>query len=42
MTAIDADSIVYATAIERGADVLTCDAHFQGLPNIVYVPKAPS
>jgi predicted nucleic acid-binding protein len=37
-----ADAIVYATALERGADVLTCDAHFEGLPNVVYVPKKGS
>ena len=34
-----ADSIVYATAIVHGADILTCDAHFEGLPHVVYVPK---
>lgn len=34
-----ADAIVYATAIERGADVLTCDRHFDGLPGVSYVAK---
>ena len=27
-----ADAIVYATALEYEADLLTCDAHFGGLP----------
>jgi predicted nucleic acid-binding protein len=30
-----ADAIVYATALEHGADLLTCDAHFDGLPGVV-------
>jgi predicted nucleic acid-binding protein len=34
-----ADAIVYATARQRGADLLTCDAHFNGLPDVVYVRK---
>ncbi len=34
-----ADAIVYATAQARGADLLTCDAHFAGLPGVVYVKK---
>ena len=34
-----ADAIVYATAIDRGADLLTCDKHFEGLAGVVYVPK---
>lgn len=34
-----ADAVIYATALERGADVLTCDAHFSTLPGIVFVPK---
>ena len=29
-----ADSIVYATALSREADLLTCDAHFEGLDGI--------
>jgi len=36
-----ADAIVYATAQDSGADLLTCDAHFDGLPGVVYVPKPP-
>lgn len=34
-----ADAIVYATAQERGADLLTCDAHFEGLPGVIYRSK---
>lgn len=34
-----ADAIVYATAVQRDADLLTCDAHFEGLPRVVYFPK---
>ena len=36
-----ADSIIYATALAYDADVLTCDAHFEGLPQVLYVPKVP-
>jgi len=35
-----ADAIVYATAQHMGADLLTCDAHFQGLPDVTLFPKA--
>jgi predicted nucleic acid-binding protein len=34
-----ADAIVYATAKSQGADLLTCDAHFEGLPDIAYFRK---
>jgi predicted nucleic acid-binding protein len=34
-----ADAIVYATAVDRGADLLTCDAHFDGLPGVHLVRK---
>lgn len=34
-----ADAIVYATALSHGADLLTCDAHFKGLPHVLHVPK---
>ena len=34
-----ADSIVLATAVEYGADLLTCDAHFKGLPNVAYFER---
>ena len=30
-----ADAVIYASAIEHEADVLTCDNHFEGLPNVV-------
>ena len=35
-----ADAIIYATAREHGADLLTCDAHFEGLPGVTYIPKS--
>lgn len=35
-----ADAIVYATAQESGADLLTCDVRFDGLPGVVFVPKS--
>jgi len=34
-----ADAIVYATARHEGAELLTCDAHFKGLPDVVLFPK---
>jgi len=34
-----ADAIIYATALEAGADLLTCDAHFAELPGVVYFAK---
>ena len=34
-----ADAIVYATAQRQGADLLTCDTHFEGLPKVVYFRK---
>jgi predicted nucleic acid-binding protein len=37
-----ADAIVYATAVQHGAELLTCDAHFEGLPGVVLIPKSPS
>jgi predicted nucleic acid-binding protein len=36
-----ADAIIYATAWDAGADLLTCDAHFANLPNVVYLKKTP-
>jgi len=35
-----ADAVVYATARQFGAELLTCDAHFDGLPGVILVPKA--
>jgi predicted nucleic acid-binding protein len=34
-----ADAIIYATALEHGAGLLTCDAHFEGLPRVELVRK---
>ncbi|THF61657.1 type II toxin-antitoxin system VapC family toxin [Pseudothauera rhizosphaerae] len=34
-----ADAIVYATALRGGAELLTCDAHFEGLPGVVLFTK---
>lgn len=34
-----ADAIVYATAREHDAALLTCDAHFKNLPGVVFFPK---
>lgn len=34
-----ADAIVYATAQNQRAELLTCDAHFKGLPDVVFFPK---
>jgi predicted nucleic acid-binding protein len=34
-----ADAIVYATALEYRAKLLTCDAHFEGLPDVNFVVK---
>jgi len=31
-----ADTNVYVRALAYGADLLTCDAHFEGLPNLVF------
>jgi predicted nucleic acid-binding protein len=34
-----ADAIVYATALAHGAGMLTCEQHFEGLPDIRFMPK---
>ncbi len=34
-----ADAIVYATARDAQVDLLTCDAHFEGLPGVVLYAK---
>ena len=34
-----ADAIVYATARHQNAELLTCDAHFEGLPGVAFFPK---
>jgi predicted nucleic acid-binding protein len=35
-----ADAVIYATALEAGADLLTCDAHFADLPSVVHFAKS--
>ena len=35
-----ADAIVYATAQKHGAELLTCDEHFMGVPGAVLYSKA--
>jgi predicted nucleic acid-binding protein len=35
-----ADAVIYATAMNAGADLLTCDAHFANLPDVVYFAKS--
>ena len=37
-----ADAVIYATAQKLEADLLTCDAHFMGLPGVVYIAKGSS
>ena len=34
-----ADAVVYATALEYDADLLTCDAYFEKLPGVLLVRK---
>lgn len=34
-----ADAIVFATARAHGADVVTCDAHFESLPGVTLIGK---
>ena len=34
-----ADAIIFATARLRGAALLTCDAHFDGLPGVTLISK---
>lgn len=34
-----ADAIVYASALLSGASLLTCDAHFEGLPDVQWIKK---
>ena len=35
-----ADAVVYATAREFNAELLTCDNHFEKLPNVIVVKKS--
>ena len=34
-----ADAIIYATARDARADLVTCDGHFEGLPGVRYAAK---
>ena len=34
-----ADAIVYATALAHGADLLTCDGHFENFPGVRFIRK---
>jgi predicted nucleic acid-binding protein len=34
-----ADAIVYATARNQWSELLTCDAHFEGLLDVAYLSK---
>jgi uncharacterized protein len=34
-----ADAIIFATARARGATLLTCDGHFDGLPGVRFIAK---
>jgi predicted nucleic acid-binding protein len=34
-----ADAIIFATAQARGATLLTCDVHFEGLLGVDFMPK---
>ena len=33
------DALLYATALREQAQLVTCDAHFEGLPGVDYQPK---
>lgn len=35
-----ADAIIYATALAHGAELLTCDRHFEGLAGVRLMPKS--
>ncbi|MHA6297962.1 PIN domain-containing protein [Devosia sp. CAU 1758] len=37
-----ADAVVFASAQVHGADLITCDGHFDGLPNVTVLAKIPS
>ena len=34
-----ADAIIFASARQRGATLMTCDAHFAGLPGVTLIEK---
>lgn len=33
------DALIYASALRSDAELVTCDAHFEGLPGVAYQPK---
>lgn len=37
-----ADAIIYATALAADAELMTCDAHFETLPKVLYFAKDKS
>ena len=37
-----ADAVVFATARLKGARILTCDTHFEGLPAVMLIEKLAS
>lgn len=37
-----ADAIIYATAVAYDATLVTSDAHFEGLPQVEYIPRKPA
>ncbi len=37
-----ADAIIFATAQAHGATLITCDQHFNGLPNVTLIEKIKS
>lgn len=34
------DALIYATALEHDAKLVTCDAHLKDLPHVDYTPKS--
>lgn len=34
-----ADAVIYATAFEHGCKIVTSDAHFEKLDNVIYIKK---
>ncbi|NQV96151.1 MAG: PIN domain-containing protein [Sphingomonadales bacterium] len=34
------DALIYATALEHNAELVTCDAHFKDLPQVAYTAKS--
>ena len=35
------DALIYATALEHDAQLVTCDAHFKDLPQVDYTARVP-